>query len=83
MTIELDPATQSLRLHNATISVRRERDNRINDIQWRVERNQREIRLSLTLTDTTQVLDQYIQDLCNIPNQEGFPFDVQWPTVPN
>ena len=31
-----------LQVHNATNSVRRERDIRINDISWRIERNQRE-----------------------------------------
>ncbi len=71
-----------LQIHNATISVRRERDIRIKDIQWRIERNQRELRLGLELTDSTQILDQYIQDLCNVPEQAGFPFEVEWPTKP-
>ena len=71
-----------LQIHNATISVRRERDIRIKDIQWRIERNQRESRLGLELTDSTQILDQYIQDLCNVPEQVGFPFEVEWPAKP-
>jgi len=82
MTTELDANTQALQLHNASISVRRERDARIISIQWRVERNQRELRLQLTPTDSTQVLDQYITDLCNVPAQEGFPFTVNWPEIP-
>jgi hypothetical protein len=71
-----------LQVHNATNSVRRERDIRINDISWRIERNQRELRLGLEPTDSTQILDQYIQDLCNVPKQAGFPFEVEWPAKP-
>ena len=82
MTTELDANTQALRLHNASLSVRRERDARITSMQWRVERNQRETRLGLPLTDSTPVLDQYITDLCNVPAQEGFPFTVNWPEIP-
>lgn len=71
-----------LQIHNAKISVRRDRDIRIKDIQWRIERNQRESRLGLEPTDSTQILDQYIQDLCNVPSQAGFPFEVEWPVKP-
>lgn len=63
-------------------AVRAERDAKIYAVAWRVERYHRQVRLGLTTTDDIAVLDAYIQALCDVPEQEGFPGSVTWPTEP-
>jgi DMSO/TMAO reductase YedYZ molybdopterin-dependent catalytic subunit len=40
-------------------------------------------RMMMTLSDTTmgEAMTTYRQALRDIPNQDGFPFDVVWPTI--
>ena len=59
--------------------VRAERDARINTVTWRYERQARETRLGIPLTDDIAELDAYIQALADVPEQEGFPSQVVWP----
>lgn len=59
--------------------VRRERDARMADFEWRYARNAREARLGLAESDATKALDGYMQALAAITEQEGFPADVVWP----
>lgn len=64
--------------------VRAERDRRIDAIWWRIERYQTQSELGVETTDsedTYKNILQYIEDLRNIPNQEGFPKDVVWPEL--
>jgi len=85
MTAEIDPAVLAVRTRNASMSVRRDRDMRIKDVQWRIERHQRELRLGIPTTEsdeTMQAIDQYVADLCSVPDQPGFPMEVQWPVKP-
>jgi len=65
--------------------VKQKRDKLINEVLWMLDRhrNQKEFGLPTTLTDTQAAeIAQYIQDLRDVPQQTGFPFDVVWPTKP-
>lgn len=66
------------------IVVRRRRDAEIARLRWFVERHRDEITLGVTTTltpeDFTLVL-QHIQLLRDLPDQVGFPTDVEWPTL--
>ena len=54
----------------------------INDTVWRVQRYESETRLGITTTDNITNIDEYIQALRDIPQQEGFPSNIIWPTLP-
>lgn len=59
--------------------VRRERDARMADFEWRYARNAREARLGFAESDAVKALDGYMQALAAITEQEGFPSEVVWP----
>jgi len=59
--------------------VRQERDTRIAAVAWRVDRYRRETELGLSHTDDLTELNTYIQALCDVPKQPGFPESVLWP----
>jgi hypothetical protein len=71
---------------NATLdmaaAVRAERDAKINAIAWRVERYHRQVRMGITPTDDISVLDTCVQALCDVPEQDNFPYRVAWPEIP-
>lgn len=60
-----------------------ERNRRIAAIQWRYERQAREVRLGLTPTDDIAALDTYVQALADVPAQPGFPSTIEWPVAPD
>jgi hypothetical protein len=62
--------------------VRESRNNRIERFSWRIDRYQREHRLGLVPTDNINELDNYMQRLADIPEQENFPWEVEWPQEP-
>lgn len=66
-------------------SVRRDRDARIADIQWMVERHTSQLALETATTlshaDYLELL-QYLQDLRDVPLQAEFPQSVTWPIPP-
>lgn len=62
--------------------VRAIRDSRIQELQWRYERNARENRLGLPNTDSIEALDKYVQALADVTQQKGFPEKVKWPVNP-
>lgn len=62
--------------------VRAERDQRIAAIMWRVQRYESEVRQALTPTDDIVALDAYVQALRDVPQQVGFPEEVEWPIAP-
>jgi len=59
------------------------RDSLFRKHEWRITRNQREIRLGLTPTETTESLDTYFHALADITTQAGYPLSIQWPEEPN
>jgi hypothetical protein len=66
--------------------IRSERDNKIIAVQFEYDRNARELRLSAAVTRPTEwmaLLDQYVQDLADIPQTYKLtPDDIIWPKLP-
>lgn len=65
--------------------IRNERDSKIVAVQFEYDRNNRENRLAATLTRSIEWmtrLDQYVQDLTDIPQNFVNPDDVVWPVLP-
>ena len=60
--------------------IRRLRDEKINEVEWRYNRYARETRLEITPTDDITVLDTYVQALADITEQED-PTNITWPTL--
>lgn len=60
--------------------IRRIRDQKIKDVEWRYNRYARQVRLNVTPTDDISDLDTYIQALADITEQED-PTDITWPTL--
>lgn len=79
--VEQETPTYEIRKAIRARSERRNRDQRIQDVSWRYERFQRHARLGLPQVDTIEALDAYIQALADVPNQDGFPFQIDWPTL--
>lgn len=61
--------------------VRAKRDRIIAKEDWRYTRYNSEVRQGLTPSDDIVALDAYIQALRDIPDQAGFPWNVEWPTL--
>lgn len=66
------------------VLARRRRDAEIAALRWFVERHRDEITLGVTTTLTAEdfiLVLQHIQMLRDLPDQAGFPADVEWPTL--
>lgn len=66
------------------LMTRRRRDAEIARLRWFVERHRDEITLGVTTTLTPEdfaLVLQHIQLLRDLPDQAGFPTDVEWPTL--
>ena len=66
-------------------AIRAERDRRLNDSLWMAERHRDELALGrkTTLSDTEYMrLLDYHQKLRDVPQQAGFPNNVEWPIEP-
>lgn len=61
-------------------NIRSLRDQKINDLMWRVQRYESEIRQGLTPKDDITVLDIYVQALRDITKQED-PYNILWPSM--
>ena len=64
---------------------RRRRDDEIASILWLIERHRGELSLQLTTTLTDEdylLVHQYVQDLRDVPEQDAFPTDIVWPSLP-
>lgn len=61
--------------------IRAERDSLIQEVEWRVRRHQDEVALELEVTEPIIPLLEYIQALRDVPQQEGFPDNVEWPSL--
>lgn len=62
--------------------VRAERDAKIEAVRWRIERAKDEDALGVPLTEPLEPLLQYVQALRDVPQQSGFPENVEWPDEP-
>lgn len=63
-------------------AVRRERDRMLEAAAGRRDRYRDEIELGIDPTEPLEPLLEYIQNLRDVPQQEGFPDNVEWPIVP-
>jgi hypothetical protein len=61
--------------------IRQDRDTKIQEIAWRYERYARHERLNIAQIDDINIIDQYIQDLADIPQTQSDPFNIVWPTL--
>lgn len=64
-------------------SIRLERNRRIGLVRWLVDRHRDELALGRATTLTGEdylIVLQHIQDLRDVPQQDGFPSHVVWPT---
>ena len=67
-------------------SVRWERDKKIKDTEARINRYNTQKAAKLSTTDTKAWYDAallYLEELRNVPEQEGFPVEVKWPESPD
>ena len=78
-----DFRTEEERLEHLADGIRAERDAKIEAVRWRIERHNDELALGREPTEPLEPLLQYVQDLRDVPQQEGFPETVEWPEVPN
>lgn len=62
--------------------IRAERDALIQEVIWRKDRYYDEVELGITPTEPITPILEYIQALRDVPQQEGFPTEVVWPTQP-
>lgn len=63
-------------------TARAERDRRIASVRWRIERHNDELALGREPTEPLEPLLQYVQNLRGVPQQSGFPGDIDWPVNP-
>lgn len=66
-------------------NIRRIRDQKLLDIQWRVDRYRSQADAGIPTNDSPQEykrLLEYMQELRNITQQSGFPKEIVWPKEP-
>jgi len=66
------------------VMARRRRDGEIERLRWLVERHRDEITLGVTTTLTAEdfiLVLQHIQLLRDLPDQAGFPDQIEWPVL--
>ena len=63
-------------------TARAERDRLIESVRWRIERHSDELALGRVPTEPLEPLVQHVQDLRDVPQQSGFPGDIDWPANP-
>ena len=63
-------------------TARAKRDRRIESVRWRIERHNDELALGSEPTEPLEPLLQYVQALRDMPQQSGFPGEIDWPVNP-
>ena len=63
-------------------TARAERDRLIESVRWRIERHSDELALGSEPTEPLEPLLQYVQAMRDVPQQAGFPGDIDWPVNP-
>ena len=65
-------------------SERRKRNSLIDDVEWRLLRYERQEALAAVTTDTAAWYQNalvYVQALRDVPQQSGFPNNINWPVL--
>jgi len=73
---DLDEAAE--RVERKWAETRKKRDELMATNDWRVLRNEREVRLGVTVTEDVSVIDADQQQLANITNNYDDPFLIDW-----
>lgn len=64
---------------------RRRRDAEIAEVRWLVERHRDELALQIATTLTPEdyrLVQEHVQALRDVPEQDGFPLQIDWPVLP-
>lgn len=61
--------------------VRGERDRKIAEVRWRIERHQDQVAMGIQPQEPLLPILEYVQALRDVPNQEGFPNSIIWPSI--
>lgn len=64
--------------------IRRIRDKKIEEIQWRIQRYTEQVSMGAKTTDSEEnykAVLKYVQDLRDVPEQKEFPENVVWPEL--
>ena len=61
------------------VEIRAHRDSKICEVEWRILRNQSEVRLGLEPTEDIHQLDVYVQALRDLTKQSDNPLEIVWP----
>lgn len=80
--VAIEPAPPST--EEMAARARRRRDQEIAGIQWLIERHRGEVALGRTTTLTNEdylLVLQHAQDLRDVPEQEAFPTEIDWPVL--
>lgn len=81
--IHVDPLPPTI--EELAARARSRRDHEVASIQWLIERHRGELALQLTTTLTNEdylLVLQHAQDLRDVPEQESFPTEIDWPILP-
>lgn len=75
-----EPSKAQLTFHNLKI-----RDEKIQDISWRIDRYSQQLLALPKTIDSAEWFEKainYVQQLRDIDDLEGFPFNFEWPEQP-
>ena len=79
-TVALTDSEIVTKIAQQWIDVRSSRKGKFEEVEWRVFRNQSQVRLGITPTDDIADLDAYIQALRDVTSQSD-PYNITWPTL--
>ncbi len=61
------------------LKVRRERDTRLTDLSWEIEKYLSEVRRKVTPTINISDIDTLVEELRQLPQKQTDPFNISWP----
>lgn len=79
--VNLTDADKQARLADFKRLAEQRRAYLFNQLSWRYERHQRQVRMNLPPSDNIADLDAYAQALADISKQPGYPKTITWPSL--